>query len=264
MRFVNVAAIAVVAVGLVGGCVSKQQYDKLARQNDALQQRFAAIDAELQSTKNQLQQAQSQLGTLQDKLQQAQQLTDTWKAQAEKTKDAYDKLLAEYDKLKAGRAVALPVALSNALEQFAAKHPGMVTFDKRRGLVKFASDLTFDLGSDVVKPEAADSLRALCEILNQPAAAGFDILVVGHTDNVRIAKPETRAKHPTNWHLSVHRAIAVKDVLVNNKIDPKRIGVMGFGQFRPIAPNDPKKGNPLNRRVEIFIVPAHQIITPGG
>jgi flagellar motor protein MotB len=39
-------------------------------------------------------------------------------------------------------------------------------------------------------------------------------------------------------------------------ISSERMSVRGFGEFRPIAPNKPeKKGNPQNRRVEIYIVP---------
>jgi flagellar motor protein MotB len=41
-----------------------------------------------------------------------------------------------------------------------------------------------------------------------------------------------------------------------NNIDPKRMSVRGFSEYRPVAPNAPgKKGNPQNRRVEIYIVP---------
>ena len=41
-----------------------------------------------------------------------------------------------------------------------------------------------------------------------------------------------------------------------NGLVPERGSVRGFGEFRPIVPNEPnKKGNPQNRRVEIYIVP---------
>ncbi|MCK5175184.1 MAG: OmpA family protein, partial [Planctomycetes bacterium] len=63
--------------------------------------------------------------------------------------------------------------------------------------------------------------------------------------------------HPTNWHLSVHRAISVLNVMTQNKVSPKRLSVRGFGEFRPAEPNKAdKKGNAANRRVEIFIVPS--------
>jgi chemotaxis protein MotB len=48
----------------------------------------------------------------------------------------------------------------------------------------------------------------------------------------------------------------VLDVMTTNSLDPKRLSIRGFGEYRPVAPNAPnKKGNPQNRRVEIYIVP---------
>ena len=150
--------------------------------------------------------------------------------------------------------VSLPVELSTMLEDFA-KGNEMITYDSGRGVVKFKSDLLFDLGSDTVASSAIEAVKSLCEILNSEGALQFDIIIAGHTDDVPIQKPETRAKHPTNWHLSAHRAIAVLNLMASNKIDPKRMSVRGFGEFRPIAENEAgKKGNPQNRRVEIYIV----------
>jgi len=87
---------------------------------------------------------------------------------------------------------------------------------------------------------------------------------------MRIGRPATRQKHPTNWHLSAHRAIAVEKVLAQAGMNEIRLAVMGMGEFRPIEPNKPnQEGNPRNRRVEIYIVPAGQIriaaeTAPGG
>jgi flagellar motor protein MotB len=39
-------------------------------------------------------------------------------------------------------------------------------------------------------------------------------------------------------------------------IPPERMSARGFGEYRPLELNAPgKKGNPVNRRVEIYIVP---------
>jgi chemotaxis protein MotB len=151
---------------------------------------------------------------------------------------------------------ALPVELSTLLEDFAKQRPDLVTYDANRGIVKFKSDLLFELGSDKVTASATEAVKALCGILNSEEGKEFDIIVAGHTDDVRIAKAETRAQHPTNWYLSVHRALAVLNVMEDNNIAPTRLSARGFGEFRPIAENLPgKKGNPQNRRVEIYIVP---------
>jgi chemotaxis protein MotB len=149
---------------------------------------------------------------------------------------------------------ALPVELSTLLEDFAAKHD-MVTYDSSRGMIKFKSDLLFDKGSDKVASSAIQAVKLLCGILSSEEAKDFDAVIAGHTDDMRIGQAVTRQKHPTNWHLSAHRAIAVLNVMTGNKIDPKRLSVRGFGEYRPLEANLPgKKGNPQNRRVEIYIV----------
>ena len=148
----------------------------------------------------------------------------------------------------------LPVELSTLLEDFANKSD-MVTFESARGLVKFKSDLLFEPGSDVVAPQATEAIKALCGILNSEEGKKFDVIIAGHTDDMQIGKAETRIKHPTNWHLSAHRAISVLDLMARNTIESNRMSVRGFGEFRPLEANEPnKKGNSANRRVEIYIV----------
>jgi chemotaxis protein MotB len=149
---------------------------------------------------------------------------------------------------------ALPVELSTMLEDFAEKHD-MVTFDSSRGVIRFKSDLLFEKGSDKVDSSAIPAVKSLCGILNSEEAKELDVIIAGHTDDIPIMKPETRVKHPTNWHLSAHRAIAVLNVMASNKIESKRMSVRGFGEHRPFVENKPNKGgNPQNRRVEIYIV----------
>jgi len=132
-------------------------------------------------------------------------------------------------------------------------------YDAKRGVVKWKSDLLFALGSDVVKENAKQSLNGFAQIMNSPAAANFEVLVVGHTDNTRIGKPSTLEQHPTNWHLSTHRAIAVGRVLQNDGLTPDKIGVMGFGEYRPVASNATEAGRSQNRRVEVYVVPEGSI-----
>jgi len=62
--------------------------------------------------------------------------------------------------------------------------------------------------------------------------------------------------------LSIRRANAVKDLLVQRGIAPYRIEVMGFGKTMPVATNDTEAGRQMNRRVEIKIAPQTQAQTP--
>ena len=150
----------------------------------------------------------------------------------------------------------LPVELSTKLEDLAGKYANMMSYDAGSGILKFKSDLLFEKGSDVVADSAITAIKQLCTILNSADASKFDVIVAGHTDNVPIERPMTKEKHPTNWHLSADRAISVLKIMTSSNVDPTRLSVRGFGEYRPVAENAPdNKGNPLNRRVEIYIVP---------
>jgi len=191
----------------------------------------------------------------------------------------YDKLSADfkalYDKyqeaIKGGPppapigTIVLPTAIHKALQDFAAANPDLVEYLPAYGMVKLKSDLTFAPGSDVVNDTAKTALQKFATIVNSPAGAEFSVYVAGHTDDMRIARAETKRRHPNNWYLSVHRAVAVQEVLAGAGVGDKRIGVLGFGEWHPIAPNAPnKKGNKLNRRVEIWIVPPDRFLTASG
>ncbi len=236
------------------GCISQEQYEDMAAQNRIQQNRIDTLESQLSVAEASKARLEKQLETLRS------QGGVTSAATAEEIA-ALDAALAEKnaqiarlrDHLLAG-GIKLPVELSVMLEDFAEKNP-MVTFDKETGKLKFKSDLLFELGSDKVAADGVGSIQALSVIMKTVEAKDFDVIIAGHTDDVRIGKPDTRLKHPTNWHLSVHRAISVLNAMVKNGIESTRLSVRGFGEFRPIAPNAPgNKGNAVNRRVEMFIV----------
>ncbi len=146
-------------------------------------------------------------------------------------------------------ASPLPETADAALQALAAKYGDRVWYERGRGAVSFANDRLFDPGSDVARTDAQAALHELAGILAKAELSEFEVIVVGHTDAAPITKPETQAKHPTNWHLSVHRAIAVKDVLDKAGLPATRLGVMGYADQRPVG-DDPAR----NRRVEVFVV----------
>jgi chemotaxis protein MotB len=256
MRLAKITVTSIVCALFLftAGCVSENQYKDLKIQNDAQQRRIKELESQLQTATLELDQAKRQLeatggrsGIEMNTLQQ--------KVAALEEELARKKALIAAMQTQLMGAVQLPAELSSMLEEWA-KGSDLVTFDPNRGVVKFKSDLLFEKGSDEVAPSAVEAVKTLCKILNTDQAKEFDIIVAGHTDDLPILKPETKAKHPTNWYLSAHRGISVLDLMTNSGIVPERVSVRGFGEFRPIVPNEPgKKGNPQNRRVEIYIVP---------
>ena len=250
MRLATVSVISIVCAAMIftTGCVSDQQKD-LKMQNSAQERRIKELEGQLQAANLELEQAKRQIEALGGKgnveMQALQQKIAALEEEKKNLIEAMQKL----------GVTQLPAELNSMLEDWA-KGSDLVSFDAGRGIVKFKSDLLFEKGSDEVAPSAMEAVKALCGILNTEQAKAFDIIIAGHTDDLRISQPETKAKHPSNWYLSAHRAIAVLDAMTANGLVPERASVRGFGEFRPIVPNElNKKGNPQNRRVEIYIVP---------
>ncbi|MDD5458061.1 MAG: OmpA family protein [Phycisphaerae bacterium] len=257
MRAIKLTAVivAIASLVLVNGCVPEQDYKDLKIQNTTQQKRINELESQIQAIKLELDQCRRQLETAQGRGgAEAQAMQQKIAALEEDLAKKTELIRAMQQQLIYGGA-QLPAELSTMLEEFAAGKD-LVEYDAARGIVKFKSDLLFEKGSAVVESSAAEAVRALAGILNSEEGKNFDIIIAGHTDDIRIAKPETRAQHPTNWHLSAHRAISVLDVMESAGLTPERMSVRGFGQFRPLEENQPnQKGNPVNRRVEIYIVP---------
>lgn len=138
-------------------------------------------------------------------------------------------------------------------EDLARKYPGF-EFDPNTGVSKFQTDILFASGSDELRPDAEPMLRDFARILNNGDATQLNILVVGHTDDTRVAKASTRAKHPDNWYLSVHRAVGVVNTLKKNGIKESRMGATGYGPHQPRIANTSDSARKQNRRVEIFVL----------
>jgi chemotaxis protein MotB len=147
----------------------------------------------------------------------------------------------------------LPAEVDEALRGFAARHTGRVWYDAARGAVSFANDRLFTTGSDIIETDARQPLVELAGILGG-APADYEVVIVGHTDDVAIRNPNTQSKHPTNWHLSVHRAIAVQQVMIGAGLPSERVAVMGYGPYRPVSDDRAQ-----NRRVEVFLVRAGMV-----
>lgn len=256
-KTVVAATLTGVLLGL-GGCVSEDQYQRLQTAYDQSQAQLAAAQAQLQKLRHEMSSIEAQIAT-DNTLLNAHKggLTSLLKernaleARLANLKAKYNKLLA-----LAGQAPQLPKAVSNALSRLADEYPNLLEFNKKLGLLRFKSDLLFALGSTKVRPQARKALKDFAKILDMHAIADNEIRIVGNTDNVPIRRNSATVMNPTNWYLSTNRAIAVMYVLKHFGVIDRRMQVAGWGKTHPIAANAPQhRGNPLNRRVDIFITP---------
>ncbi len=244
----------VALAGALAGCTDQRaerdfQLRKTEQERDTLRERLTAEQAKTVALTKQntdldqeLRLAQAEVGRLNDAV-----------AKLDEFKRLAQEQLAQLKTTELKRPEVppspLPAATDAALQALAAKYGDRVWYERGRGAISFANDRLFDPGSDMVRTDALAALQDLAGVLAKPELTEFEIIVVGHTDTNPITKPETQAKHPTNWHLSVHRSIAVKDVLDKAGLPAARLGVMGYADQRPLS-DDPAR----NRRVEVFIV----------
>ncbi|WP_417618552.1 TolC family outer membrane protein [Oceanisphaera sp.] len=121
--------------------------------------------------------------------------------------------------------------------------------------LNLSTDALFDTDSTNIKPEFLGKIRQFVQPETEKGTLQT-ISVMGHTDNV--------GANRYNWSLSLARAKAVFDALINSGINPAILTVSGAGPERPIATNDTEQGRALNRRVEITVTrtPHHVIPQP--
>jgi outer membrane protein OmpA-like peptidoglycan-associated protein len=102
--------------------------------------------------------------------------------------------------------------------------------------------ILFDVDKTELKPESRATLEEVAKLLKSDPSLRIE--VGGHTDNTG------GADH--NMKLSVGRAAAVVNALVGTYgIDKSRLQPQGYGDAKPVAPNDSDQGRAKNRRVEL-------------
>jgi flagellar motor protein MotB len=252
-----IGILAGLSLGL-GGCVSMEEYKAVQSALEQSQAQLAKADHDLMAARKQIDELNAKIADLNKLIDAGSNGVGALRQQRDLLQSQLAELQKKYDDLlKMSSTPALPVQINSALRDLAAQYPDLMEFDERLGMVRLKSDLTFDVGSTEVKPEAKRALAMLAQILNKPEIAKNEIQVVGHTDDIPIRSGgSTSARNPDNWTLSTNRAWSVLDVMRAGGVAADRGMASGWGDQRPIAPNAAgKKGNAKNRRVEIFIRP---------
>ncbi len=101
--------------------------------------------------------------------------------------------------------------------------------------------IEFDFNSARLRPESRPVLEQIVSLLN--ADPNLRLEIGGHTD--------AAGDPSTNRQLSLERASAVKSWLVAQGIVAQRLTVQGYGDTRPLAPQDEPANAARNRRVEL-------------
>ncbi len=145
---------------------------------------------------------------------------------------------------------ALSEKITQQLSALAEQFGGVVVGNR----LELPGDFFFDSGRYDLNPNARAAIRRMSEILT---GENLFLMVVGYTDNDPIRNPNLRNKGVTdNLHLSLLRAKSVVDELRKAGYPPMMMYPTGWGELRPIVPNNDKASKKLNRRVDILIDPA--------
>ena len=71
----------------------------------------------------------------------------------------------------------------------------------------------------------------------------YQVKIIGHTDSV--------GSNEYNMDLSMRRAASLKEALVKDGIEEKRLEASGEGELNPLETNDTPEGRAVNRRLEV-------------
>jgi chemotaxis protein MotB len=221
---------------LVNGCVSSGKFNKMVTQkNDeisALQQEKSSLEKDKGTLKEQIASLEQNRTSMQQQVSSLEQQKASLLASSQQTQKQYQDLVQ---------------GLSKEVEK------GQLQVRQYKDMlsVDLAEQIFFDSGRATLKKEGKEVLKKVGDALK-----GYEnkiIRVVGHTDNVPVAK-SLQATFPSNWELSVARATNVVRFLQDVGIPPERMVPTGRAEYDPVASNDTPEGRQKNRRIEIMLL----------
>ena len=106
----------------------------------------------------------------------------------------------------------------------------------------------FASGSADLKDQGKDILKDISDVIKNNS--DLKVRVEGHTDDVPIHSNRYRS----NWELSSARSLSVVQLLSGQTgIQPQNMSAVGYGEYRPIVPNNSPESRAKNRRIQIFV-----------
>ena len=125
-----------------------------------------------------------------------------------------------------------------------------VSQDGGKIFVTFSQSVFFGGDSSVILKEAYPVLDSMCEMLSSVAESLDEVRIQGHTARAGTG-PNGVIKDRT---LASERATnVVMYIQQHSDVPPSCLVSEGFGEWRPVAPNDTAENRAKNRRVEMII-----------
>jgi len=249
-RYLGISITILTAVFVLSGCVSTGTYKKM---EEGKNQEIAGLQQDKDSLVKQKGDLEKQKGQLEKVNADLQQKVTA----AEQQKAAVQQQVGSLQQEKAALMASnqqqqkqyqeLVQGLSKEVEK------GQLQVKQYKNMlsVDLAEQIFFDSGRAMLKKGGKEVLKKVGEALK-----GYEnkiIRVVGHTDNVPLAK-SLQNIYPSNWELSVARATNVVRYLQEVGIPPERMVPSGRAEYDPVASNDTPEGRQKNRRIEIMLI----------
>jgi len=134
-----------------------------------------------------------------------------------------------------------------ALQPLIDKHLVVVRPSRDWLEIEIRTDILFPSGVAQLSAQAGQVLHRLAGIL---APFPNPLRIEGYTDDV----PIDTAVYPSNWELSAARAASVARLFAGHGVAPGRMGIIGWGEYRPVSDNATPQGRNRNRRVLVVVL----------
>jgi len=213
-----------------------------ACQSESLQETIQDQDQQLEYAQMTLRRLEAERSTLDAQVQELREEYVYEQQKREKAESRFNALNASYQASQA------------EVDDLTSRLEGTGVGVTKRGdvlVLDLPSAITFAPGSANLNSKGQKSISTVADILNT-SYEGKTFWVEGHTDNDKIKK--SADKWGSNLELSLERALAVANFLINDKKVPgEQFRIAGHGEWMPKVANDSRKNKATNRRVEILI-----------
>lgn len=257
--------LAIGAVSIILGCVSKKKYTELESNLDDTRSELMQTRTEKEKLEQQMNQIEMRVERYNSKIASLQTEKDGMMVSvpnenmvlSEKNKKAMRKTLKEVPAAKLAEAKTLKDSLNIAISHNISKNMGgdaedlNVSIEETMVRINIDDNLLFGDSSFRVGSNADDILSKIAEVAKSEPS--LDILVEGHTDSRTIKKDSYIID---NWDLSARRSAAIVRRLESKfGVPSEQLIVAGRASYDPIVPNDTKENMAKNRRTQIVIMP---------
>lgn len=121
--------------------------------------------------------------------------------------------------------------------------------ENERGItIHIMENILFPSGSAEITEGSMSVLEKIAAIIKP---LPNDIRIEGHTDDI----PIKSSYYPSNWHLSVARALNTAYYLIQKEeLSADKLSIVGYAEYQPMVENVTPESRALNRRVDIVII----------